>query len=33
LAAVAATAWMTLVRLSTPMCAFMPTNHWLPFFV
>ena len=33
LAGVATTAWISLVRLSTPKCAFMPKYHWLPFFV
>ena len=32
-AAVAATEWISLVRLSTPRWAFMPKYHWLPFFV
>jgi len=27
------TAWISLVRLSTPKCAFIPKYHWLPFFV
>src|SRR5215510_4779862 len=26
-------AWISLVRLSTPKCAFIPKYHWLPFFV
>jgi hypothetical protein len=26
-------AWISLVRLSTPKCAFMPKYHWLPFLV
>ena len=26
-------AWISLVRLSTPKCAFMPKYHWFPFFV
>src|SRR5438105_14273372 len=30
LAGVATTAWITLVRLSTPKCAFMPKYHWFP---
>jgi hypothetical protein len=33
LAGVATAAWISLVRLSTPKCAFMPKCHWLPFFV
>jgi len=33
LAGVATTAWISLVRLSTPKCAFMPKYHWLPFLV
>jgi hypothetical protein len=33
LAGVATTAWISLVRLSTPRCAFMPKYQWLPFFV
>src|SRR6202007_2856624 len=33
LAGVAATAWISLLRLSTPRCAFIPKYHWLPFFV
>ena len=32
LAAVAATAWISLVRQSTPICAFIPKYHWLPFW-
>src|SRR5262249_59818705 len=31
LAGVAATAWISLLRLSTPRCAFMPKYHWVPF--
>src|SRR5215469_15060337 len=27
---VATAAWISLVRLSTPICAFMPKYHWLP---
>src|ERR1700730_3350116 len=30
---VATAAWISLVRLSTPICAFMPKYHWLPFLV
>ncbi len=30
LAAVPTTEWISLVRLSTPTCAFMPKYHWLP---
>jgi hypothetical protein len=33
LAGVAATEWISLERLSTPKCAFMPKYHWLPFLV
>src|SRR5437763_14278691 len=33
LAGVATPAWITLVRLSTPKCPFMPKYHWFPFFV
>src|SRR6476646_9347844 len=33
LAGVATTAWISLVRLSTPKCAFIPKYHWLPFLV
>jgi hypothetical protein len=33
LAGVATAAWISLVRLSTPICAFMPKYHWLPFLV
>src|SRR6201984_2067210 len=33
LAGVATTAWITLVRLSIPKCAFIPKYHWLPFLV
>jgi hypothetical protein len=33
LAGVAWTAWISLLRLSTPKCAFIPKYHWLPFFV
>jgi hypothetical protein len=33
LAGVATAAWISLVRLSTWICAFMPKHHWLPFFV
>jgi len=33
LAGVATTAWISLVRLSIPTCAFIPKYHWLPFFV
>jgi len=33
LAGVATTAWISLLRLSTPKCPFMPKYHWLPFFV
>src|SRR5215831_5706621 len=33
LAGVAATAWISRVRLSTPKCAFIPKYHWLPFLV
>src|SRR5215831_16581311 len=33
LAGVAAIAWISLVRLSTPRCAVMPKYHWLPFLV
>ena len=29
----ATTAWISLVRLSMPICAFMPKYHWLPFLV
>ncbi len=25
--------WISFVRLSTPMCAFIPKYHWLPLFV
>src|SRR5690242_1815957 len=31
LAGVATTAWLSLVRLSTPKCAFMPKYRWFPF--
>ena len=27
------TAWISLRRLSTPTCAFIPKYHWLPFLV
>ena len=30
LAGVATAAWISLLRLSTPKCAFMPKYHWLP---
>jgi hypothetical protein len=30
LAGVAAAAWISLLRLSMPRCAFMPKYHWLP---
>ena len=30
---VATAAWISLVRLSTPKCAFIPKYHWLPFLV
>src|SRR5262252_8415047 len=33
LAGVAWTAWISLLRLSTPKCAFIPKYHWFPFFV
>jgi hypothetical protein len=33
LAGIADTAWISLVRLSTPKCAFIPKYHWLPFLV
>jgi hypothetical protein len=33
IAGVATAAWISLVGLSTPKCAFMPKYHWLPFFV
>src|ERR1700760_1045742 len=33
LAGVATTAWISLVRLSPPKCAFIPKYHWFPFFV
>src|SRR2546430_10318129 len=33
LAGVAAAVWISLVRVSTPKCAFIPKYHWLPFFV
>ena len=33
LADVATTAWISLVRLSIPKCAFIPKYHWLPFLV
>jgi transposase len=33
LAGVAATAWISFDRLSTPKCAFMPKYHRLPFLV
>jgi hypothetical protein len=33
MAGVATTAWSSLVRLSTPICALMPKYHWLPFLV
>ena len=29
----ATTAWISLLRLSTPKCAFMPKYHWFAFFV
>jgi hypothetical protein len=31
LAGVATTAWINLLRLSTPKCAFIPKYHWFPF--
>src|SRR5215469_8740031 len=31
LAGVTTTAWISLLRLSTPKCALMPKYHWLPF--
>ena len=33
LAVVAWTAWISLLRLSTPKCAFTPKYHWFPFLV
>src|SRR5215470_13696212 len=33
LAGVATTAWISLPRLSTPICAFIPKYHWFPFLV
>src|SRR5262249_15524229 len=33
LAGVAATAWISLLRLSTPKCPFIPKYHWFPFRV
>jgi hypothetical protein len=33
LAGVATTAWLSLLRLSTPKCPFIPKYHWFPFFV
>jgi len=33
LAAVAATEWIILLLLSTPICAFIPKYHWFPFLV
>jgi hypothetical protein len=30
LAGVATTAWISLLRLSTPKCAFIPKYHWFP---
>src|SRR5262249_46616866 len=33
LAGVATTAWISLLRLSTPICAFIPKYHWFPFLV
>jgi len=33
LAGVATTAWISLLRLSTPKCPFIPKYHWFPFFV
>ena len=31
--AVATTAWISLVRMSTSKCSFIPKHHWLPFLV
>jgi hypothetical protein len=33
LAGVAITAWISLLRLATPKCPFVPKHHWFPFFI
>jgi hypothetical protein len=33
MAGVGTTAWISLLRLSTPKCAFIPKYHRFPFFV